>query len=328
MKINGEEISKKIQIDYDKFLIDPLEDIETPTSLLKISNTDVFTRGNISCISGAAKSRKTFLLTLLSAQFLEADEEHKVIYFDTEQAKFHAQKIMRRILHILGWSMEKTNRLRVYYLRELNTNERCEIIQKIIREKPADLIFIDGVRDLVKDFNNPVESSDIVNLLMNLSSTTNSHICSVLHVNKGLGNTELRGHVGTEIQNKSETVLTVEKTDETISCVKVKYTRAVEFPDFYFQINKNGIPEFCNPEILPKNTDKLFELFYNILKNDTSLTYSMLKLKVIGEISCSERHAERKINKAIENKIITKNYADKYYLTQNDEKINEYELPY
>ena len=104
------------------------------------------------------------------------------------------------------------------------------------------------------------------------SSQNNCHICSVLHENKT--SAKMRGHLGTELINKSETVLSVKKINDT-SEVKAEYCRNLDFETFYFCV-KDGLPEYCEPTGQPKNEDKLKELFFEILSNHDTKNYADL----------------------------------------------------
>ncbi len=72
------------------------------------------------------------------------------------------------------------------------------------------------------------------------------HIHTVLHQNKGDENA--RGHIGTELSNKAETVLQVEKDENNpdISKVKAAHIRAVDFEPFAFRINGEALPELLD----------------------------------------------------------------------------------
>lgn len=114
---------------------------------------------------------------------------------------------------------------------------------KIRSTRAVGLVIIDGIRDLMLDINNPREATFIVNYLMKWTEEFNLHIHTVIHQNKGDENA--RGHIGTEINNKSETVLRVEKdkNDDAISTVEAVYIRDVSFPSFAFRINTEALPE-------------------------------------------------------------------------------------
>lgn len=67
------------------------------------------------------------------------------------------------------------------------------------------------------------------------------HIHTVLHLNKGDDNT--RGHIGSELNNKAETVLQITKNidDSNMSEVKAMFIRDKEFAPFAFRIDNNGL---------------------------------------------------------------------------------------
>lgn len=68
------------------------------------------------------------------------------------------------------------------------------------------------------------------------------HIHTVLHLNKGDDNT--RGHIGTELNNKAETILQISKNAENgkISEVRAMHIRDREFTPFAFEIGDDSLP--------------------------------------------------------------------------------------
>lgn len=105
------------------------------------------------------------------------------------------------------------------------------------------MVIIDGIRDLLLDINNASESVAVINKMMEWSSKYDLHIHCVLHQNKGDNN--VRGHIGTEMNNKAETVLVISKstTDPNISEVATMHIREKEFKPFAFRVNEEGLPE-------------------------------------------------------------------------------------
>ena len=69
------------------------------------------------------------------------------------------------------------------------------------------------------------------------------HIHTVLHQNKN--DEHVRGHIGTELNNKAETILQVEvdKEDKAISVVEAVHIRDRDFEPFAFRINEEVLPE-------------------------------------------------------------------------------------
>ena len=211
--------------------------------------TDIMTIGNISTIIGKAKSRKTFFMTLLvsgvitnrNVFFKSGLLKNRVVLFDTEQGKYHVWKMTKRIQDMVGNFPEN---IRVFGLRPLSVIERIQEIENYLYLNDVKLVVIDGIRDLVTDINSAEQATEIVGKLMKWSYERECHICSVLHQNKADDNA--RGHIGTEIVNKSETVIQVAKPKakdkaKEISVVTSVYTRGQEMQDFQFKID-NGIP--------------------------------------------------------------------------------------
>ena len=133
--------------------------------------------------------------------------------------------------------------------------------EAIYRTENIGLVVIDGIRDMVHDINNPGESTTVISYLMTWTGERNIHIHTILHQNKGDENA--RGHIGTELSNKAETVLQVEKDENNpdISKVKAAHIRAVDFEPFAFRINDNALPEIVDDYVFqqPKQ-DRNFSL--------------------------------------------------------------------
>ena len=85
---------------------------------------------------------------------------------------------------------------------------RRAIIRYAIYHTPdVGLVIIDGIRDLMHDINRSTEATKLVGDLMQWTGEQNIHIQTVLHLNKGDDNA--RGHIGTELNNKAESVLLI-----------------------------------------------------------------------------------------------------------------------
>jgi len=296
-------------------MVDLSLDVPEPIALIKWGDSIIFSRSNISTIGGRAKSRKTFLIVRLAADFLESCYG-KVLIIDTEMARFHTYKTARRIHKILDWDTKQNNeRLTVLTLRERDYTERVEIFEEAIQQIKPDIVFTDGVRDFVKDINNADESSMMVNKLMKLSTEYDCHICCVLHENDNNG--KLRGHLGTEILNKSETVLKVVKND-IVSTVVPAACRNVPFDARSFQVNADGLPEYCDTPAVTAKIDALRELFAKLLPNGTALSHGALSDKITQAGEGRSTKARNKIRDALQSGIIIKNQVGQYYFSRYD----------
>ena len=227
-----------------------------PPEIVRVDDITIATLGNFSASVGKPKSKKTFNITAIVASALSGknvlrynahlpEGKHKVLYVDTEQSKCHCHKVLERILRLAGLPTDcEADNLEFFMLREYSPKQRRQIINHALASDPGiGFVVIDGIRDLLYDINSPSESVDLINDLMRWSSMHDLHIHTVLHLNKGDDNT--RGHIGTELNNKAETVLLVEKdkSNGNISKVSAMHIRAMDFEPFAFRINDRALPE-------------------------------------------------------------------------------------
>jgi len=92
--------------------------------------------------------------------FVAGKEDGKILVVDTEMAKVHTYKTARRIHRMMGWDTKQNHeRLTVLSLREYAPADRAAIFKEAVEQLRPELIFLDGVRDIVKDFNNVEEST-------------------------------------------------------------------------------------------------------------------------------------------------------------------------
>ena len=227
-----------------KFKIDLNEDIPPPEIVwsIKVKGQEYTagTKGNFSVIIGKAKAKKTFSITLLLADYLKNENIKRVLYFDTEQSKYHVQKAVKRILIKNGIT---PSNLDVFHFRSLTITERIELIeQAIYHYDDVDLVIIDGARELITSINDEEQATMVTSKFLKWTEERNLHLITVLHQNKGDNNA--RGTIGTEIMNKAELVLSVTKLEDIkdSSSVETVVSRNKEIPPFAFTIDEQGIP--------------------------------------------------------------------------------------
>ncbi|GAA4292705.1 AAA family ATPase [Aestuariibaculum suncheonense] len=243
--------AKALKISLDEILQPPQHAIEQINSTSG-DYSPIATLGNFSLVTGKAKSRKSFYMgiavsaassnELILGRYKGTlpEEKRDVLYFDTEQGKYHVQQSSKRISRIT--QKAKIKNLYVYYLRALEPKERLEIIEAVIyANNKIGFVVIDGIRDLVTSINDEEQATMIASKLLKWTEERNIHISVVLHQNKG--NEYARGHLGTELINKAELVLSVTKQNgnEAISIVKAEYSRDIEPGLFAFTI-VDGLP--------------------------------------------------------------------------------------
>ena len=262
--LTNEQLLRQMEIDrieerISPYIIDMSKQLPDEQPLISIDGNCICSRGNISAICGEAKSKKTFLASALVASAMaipynklnnfknvDKDMDMNVLWVDTEQGERHVRRVIERISTMTGAKMggsASEPRLMTLSLRELSPTERYSIMLDTIARYPFDLIVIDGIADLQRNTNDLEESDALVGALMSLSTKTNTHILCVLHTNPG--SDKARGHLGSSLQRKAETVIYVHRNGEC-SVVEPQFCRNEPFERFAFNISEEGIPEICD----------------------------------------------------------------------------------
>ena len=233
---------------------------EQSPAVLRVDGSVIGTLGNFSASIGKAKSKRTFNVAALTAAALTngsvlhyrasfPEEKRGILYIDTEQGRPHCQQVLRRILRLAGLPEERDpDNLVMLTLRKFPPDMRLAIVDHAIGTIPhLGLVIIDGIRDLLYDINSPKEATDIISRFMQWTDDRQIHIHTILHQNKNDENA--RGHIGTELNNKAETVMQIEvdKEERSISVVEAIHIRDREFEPFAFRINSETLPELVEP---------------------------------------------------------------------------------
>lgn len=263
---------------WQKSLVCVTDEFTLPPVVLQVDDAIIGTLGNFSASIGKANANKTFNVTSIVASALIYGQvlEYKAslpegTIFDTEQSPYHCKTVLQRILKLAGLSLDKqTDNLKFSHLREIaNLAVRCEIIRNAIYSiNGVGLVIIDGIRDLMLYINNATQSTNLIGCLMQCTSEREVHIHTVLHLNKGDDNS--RGHIGTELNNKAETVLQVTKdsTDEDRSIASASFIRSKSFDKFAFRITDEidsiNIPE-VDTSFQPEATSRRSSFDYSEL---------------------------------------------------------------
>ncbi len=277
------------------------------------------TLGNFSMIIGKAKSRKSFFLNIAVSAVLSDDKlmnqfkgclpagKNIVLYFDTEQSKYHVQKALQRICRQIH--VEEPKSLKVFGLRSEPPSERLQLIEYAITStENLGFVVIDGIKDLITSINDEAEATMIASKLLKWTEEQNIHIVTVLHQNKGDNNA--RGHIGTELVNKAETVLSVSKheKDKEISTVEAEQCRNREPEPFAFRI-VNELPalieDFEFKQITSREKTALQELptyrqrtiLHTVFSKNESYMYGELvrQIKLTAEHEIGEKFGENRV---------------------------------
>ena len=216
---------------------------------------DVGGPGMIGLIVGPEKSMKTTLLKAMVASGFkqekvlnwEIDKEfQRVGYFDTEQPDHYFWETQSEA-HYLGMQL---NNLRYYDAFKMRSwggpEERIEGIERYceVHEK-VDMIVIDGILDLVTDFNDIKDVMRVGERILTLSDQSKALIILVVHTNAGQfgKNQSAIGHLGKYWLRKSDFIIQLKYNEsDNFSTVRLKFGRSKPFPSWSFTRSSLGYP--------------------------------------------------------------------------------------
>ena len=274
-------------------VVDLDKQIKAPDTLLYYGFEDeknqkrvpALTRGEFSCIVAQSKTKKSFNKSLIEACFLGGKSDHYtdhikrkttsdgyIVSIDTEQGEYYAFKTFERTRRIAQVNNPKYIPLQ---MRKLGIQQRLDMIDYIVFESEfsnnIDLLVIDGVADLVYNTNDIKEGVLLAEKLLQWSSKGNLHLITVIH--KTGSSDKARGHLGTAIQFKAETIILMDALRdeqgnyiknidgvEERNTVKVRcgMSRGKNFNDFYLRVDEDGLPFTFNDPDNPEHPKQIF----------------------------------------------------------------------
>ncbi len=310
----------------DQFLIDLSEPSEGLDYTLEINGIATFPKGDLQAIKAKAKQGKThtilcLMTALLRGEFLTIKskiEEPVICYILTEESRDSASMLAKKVHELCDWDTTKSDEnFRVYSLRKEPVEMRVKCLEDCIKTQRPDLVFIDGVRDLLHDFNSINESEKLVSLLMRLATEYHCAIVTVLHTNKSYSDSNMRGHLGTELLNKCSDVLDVEKK-EGIFLVRETDCRNVGTGEWAFTIDETGLLQPADTTQIQSKTElrmeKMKQDFTTIFVDGRIRTFTELRTEYMAISKFKQDAANRHIGEACDKNIIQKTGDGKYKL--------------
>ena len=252
-----ERISNEFNELKKDFVIDRNIEYPDPDYLIEIGGVPTMPKGNLVALSAKWKNGKTFFCDILTAIFLGSDQfaachsrqaQGRVLFFDTEQAKSDTARIGKIIEAMTP--QERHKDFEVFCLREAGTGtdedqsatiSRFGLIKRAIMHDHPDLVIIDGIADLIYNYNDVIESQDIVNELAAIANHYNCCIVVVMHQNKGSHDKNMKGHLGTMLYQKCSDVFNVEKCG-SVFVASHAVSRHRNCEDICFKLDANAVP--------------------------------------------------------------------------------------
>ena len=310
--------------------------------------------GELHLVSGKPGNGKTGLMsqleaTTLSGQFggmagrkvkhrirndqgemTEQEIPARLLHIDTEQGKDDTIAFKNRVCSMAGMSSDEAKQH--FFILRLRDTERAvdrwrKILKAIYVVRPTD-IFIDGLLDIVEDYNDQKECQPIIRKCMMLATEYDASLWAVLHENPMVD--KLVGTLGSIAQRKVSEIFVVIKVKQS----ELKESeRRPDLPDIYFRVKQvkargrdvadwlfryeTNVGGWGQPVELDDNGTRVInakemalmkecnERFKSFNWTSAGASYSDLCRHLAGQGMTSNRKKENTINTAMEFGILT-----------------------
>lgn len=226
----------------DGLLLDFAKPYTPPKWTLEHNGIRFAKRGDLHIVGGKSGHGKTAFMSQIMAAILcgkfgnmtcQIEGEPVVLYIDTEQSEDDTIAIKNRVCTLAGISYSVPQpRFKVARLRDtVQVEERYKQILQLMWEIKPDVVFIDGLLDIVNDYNAQDECSNVIRDLMAYSTALNMSMWCVLHENPMTD--KLVGSLGSIAERKVTEVFVIRKHKAPHQDKRFK-----DFPSVFFEIKQ------------------------------------------------------------------------------------------
>jgi hypothetical protein len=261
-----ERRGREIRAELMEYVVHAETEFPPEKNLLEIDKVGCFALKDLVGVKAKQKAGKTTMIGILIAAMLcgqwnkvkrAVNRKVKILYVDTEQKERDTNRLNHKVLRMAGLPIQDVDDLRFVNLRKLTTEECREILPRFIDAFRPDIVFVDGIVDLVGDFNSVEESQAVVRQHLMLAETYNCCIVEVLHTNKQKEDSNMRGHLGTILSQKASNVFKCEKEPITnIVTVSCDDYRHAPIPSWSFSFDQHGNPLSADAVVEQMAADK------------------------------------------------------------------------
>lgn len=322
--------------------------ISAPEAILSLNGNEVIFPCTINIIQGKAGVHKSRLAETITSAFIakpqtpnllgfkrSSGQDLTVCYVDTERnLSFQFPYALQQVLKKARYSREETPpNLDYISLLEISRAERFsalnEYLQHVrIKYKGHVVVVLDVVTDCILDFNRSSDSMqliDLMNLAINQQDVT--FIC-LIHENPGSAD-KARGHLGTELMNKSSTAIQVEfekgegnQPSDLISLnfLKCRSTRKHDSIYLAYSQEHNGlvladpdlVSETAHSRQLKAPLDEVKSYIFDYLEDGPAKGSDLIDgLK--QEFACSDKVIRNRLKELVECETVIKTTNDSFY---------------
>jgi len=294
-------------IDVHPYRLDFAKRYEAPKYTLSWNGIGFAPLGGIHAITGQAGTGKTmtiaqFIASILCGEFgnlryeLEDDiPEPKVLYIDTEMEEANTIAMKNRVLTMCNRQLEQNyDDFVVLMLREVTGEDRTSaavmrwrMVLKAIYEYKPTVCFVDGLLDVVENFNDNTMCQELIYKCMQAATHYGISIWCLVHQNPG--GEKLVGHLGSMLERKVTDIFQTSKEKNATTglatfTITQKKARGRDIPDWKFQVlpvTGWGIPEQLNVAPTENDTPENIKQWLTIGRDDIEWPATKEKIRSI-----------------------------------------------
>jgi hypothetical protein len=221
----------------------------TEVDLITLPDADgerirVLTNGNIMLLVSPQGTGKTAVAEAIAAAALNGQADafgfkvnlsssERVLLIDTERTKNDMSRGWKRIVKRGSlWKMKekyftgnKITRLKMVSYKFLEDIKDCIPHLKVHAKEGFRLIIIDVVTDFLGSINDELAARAFVKDLMKIAEESDCGIVCTIHPNPKDKDYKARGHIGSELQNKAESVFACFRADDNTRVITTDFSQ-------------------------------------------------------------------------------------------------------
>jgi RecA-family ATPase len=256
------------------------------------------TIGNFAIITGLPKvGKSTITAGLIASAFVPYEvfgckidfptNRRGLAYFDTETAQFDFYAQIERVKRFSALN-NVPEFFHAYNFREDNPDAIIQFIEFHLKTIDTPIAIIDGLLDLIFDFNDAVQSKNLINTLKRWGKVYNCLIIAVLHQGKNTGGNTL-GHLGSMTDRYCQSTIEIQRDNNALT-IAPKLLRSDKYFDPIHIINQGG-NYIVEQSTESEKTDDISELARKIIQPTND--YNTL-VDTVAEYSGKSKAAAKK----------------------------------
>lgn len=267
----SDQVKKNLHSFLQQTAFDPAQEKPQHKTVFRIRLKRVGNLGDAVTFSGLPKAGKTKYISAAIAAAITGMSvfdltiklppgKDKVVHFDTEQSKPDHYDMMELIKRLSGYADSTMTaffnavNFKSFQCRKMKAEHMLSIIEYFLslpENKNVGIVFLDGLLDVVNNMNDTNYSSHLKQWIKRITEQYEVLLISVIHRTKGADKSA--GHVGSEIERVSQSVLMIEKIPKGDGYVMDRYRLKPEYmrsDDFFEPIDIYYNPQLCLWEMM------------------------------------------------------------------------------